>query len=55
MGLRAVLETGRQALEQRLLQRWFVPAGRPRDWLDRLALDPLACLVRAMVNAWRAC
>ena len=48
MGLRAVLETGRQALEQRLLQRWFAPAGRPRDWLDRLALDPLACLVRAI-------
>ena len=48
MGLRAVLETGRQAFEQRLLERWFAPPTRPRDWLDRLALDPLACLVESV-------
>ncbi|HPU52294.1 MAG TPA: tetraacyldisaccharide 4'-kinase [Burkholderiaceae bacterium] len=43
MRLRAWLETGRQAFERDLLDRWFAP--RPPDLIDRLILRPLSALV----------
>lgn len=48
-----MLETGRQAFERRLLRRWFAPAGQPRDWLDRLALEPLSRLVESVATRRR--
>ena len=48
-----MLETGRQALERRLLRRWFAPPGQPRDWLERLALEPLSRLVESVATRRR--
>ena len=48
-----MLETGRQALERRLLRRWFAPPGQPGDWLERLALEPLSRLVESVATRRR--
>ena len=48
-----MFETGRQAVERHLLRRWFGPAERPRDWLDRLALEPLSHLVESIATRRR--